>query len=52
MWYSAPTDHEELEALVRRGLPAKDMVTHRYGIEEAPEFFGGAGAKVVLEPWA
>ncbi len=54
-WYSAPTDHEELEALVRRALPAKDMVTHRYGIEEAPEafdvFFGGAGAKVVLEPW-
>ena len=54
-WYSAPTDHEELETLARRGLPAKDMVTHRYGIEEAPEafdvFFGGAGAKVVLEPW-
>ena len=54
-WYSAPTDHEELEALVRRGLPAADMVTHRFGIEEAPEafdlFFGGDAAKVVLEPW-
>ena len=54
-WYSAPTDHEELEALVRRGLPAGDMVTHRFGIEQAPEafdlFFGGDAAKVVLEPW-
>ena len=54
-WYSAPTDHEELKALVRRGLPAADMVTHRFGIEQAQEafdlFFGGEAAKVVLEPW-
>ena len=55
-WYSTPTDHEELEALVRRGLPATELVTHRLEIERAPEafdlFFGGGAAKVVLEPWA
>ena len=31
------------------------MVTHRFGIEDAPAafdaFFGGAGAKVMIEPW-
>ena len=54
-WYSRPGDHRELEALVRRGLPADDLITHSFGIEEAPEafdtFFGGDAMKVMLDPW-
>ena len=54
-WYSRPGDHRELEALVRRGLPASELITHSFGIEEAPEafdtFFGGAAMKVMLDPW-
>ena len=54
-WYSSPGDHQELEALVRRGLPAAELITHHFGIEEAPEafdrFFGGSAMKVMLDPW-
>ena len=54
-WYSAPGDHRELEALVRRGLPADDLITHSFGIDAASEafdtFFGGAAMKVLLDPW-
>ena len=54
-WYSAPADHFELEALVRRGLPVSQLVTHRFGMSEAPAafdaFFDGRTAKVVIEPW-
>ena len=55
-WYSRPGDHRELEALVRRGLPASELITHSFGIEQAPEafdtFFGGAAMKVMLDPWS
>ena len=54
-WYSRPGDHRELEALVRRGLQASELITHSFGIEAAPEafdtFFGGAAMKVMLDPW-
>jgi hypothetical protein len=39
-----------------RGLDPSPMVTHRFGIEDALEafeaFFGGRGAKVMIEPWS
>ena len=54
-WYSSPGDHQELEALMRRGLPAAELITHHFEIEAAPEafdtFFGGAAMKVMLDPW-
>jgi len=53
-WYSDPADLPELMSLVRRGLDVGQLVTHRYGIDEAPEafrtFFGGQAVKVILEP--
>ncbi len=55
-WYSTPSDQAELIDLIRRGLEPEKIVTHRYGIEDAPAafetFFSGAGAKVVIQPWA
>jgi|TARA_B100000315_G_scaffold232821_1_gene245422 threonine dehydrogenase-like Zn-dependent dehydrogenase len=54
-WYSTPADHLELIDLVRRGLAPETMITHRFGIEEAPRaftsFFNGEAAKVMLTPW-
>jgi L-iditol 2-dehydrogenase len=55
-WYSRPREYPELEALYRRGLPADDLITHRFGIEEAQTAFdtlfgGGSAAKVIIDPW-
>ncbi|HJN52665.1 MAG: zinc-binding dehydrogenase [Pseudomonadales bacterium] len=54
-WYSTPVDHLELIDLVRRGLSPEMMITHRFGIDEAPKaftlFFNGEAAKVMLTPW-
>ena len=55
-WYSRPSELAELEALYRRGLPADDLITHRFGIEEAPAAFdtlfgSGSAAKVIIDPW-
>ncbi len=55
-WYSRPSELAELEALYRRGLPANDLITHRFGIEEAPAAFdtlfgSGSAAKVIIDPW-
>jgi len=32
-------DHLELIELLRRGLPADQMITHRFDIEDAPQAF-------------
>jgi L-iditol 2-dehydrogenase len=54
-WYSTPVDHLELIDLVHRGLSPEAMITHRFGIDEAPKaftsFFAGEAAKVMLTPW-
>ena len=55
-WYSRPSELVELEALYRRGLPADDLITHHFGIEEAPTAFdtlfgSGSAAKVIIDPW-
>ena len=54
-WYSTPMDHLELIELLRRGLPADQMITHRFDIEDAPQafsaFFNGEAAKVIITPW-
>ena len=53
-WYSDPADLAELSAMVRRGLDPSQLVTHRFGIEDAAEafgtFFSGRAAKVILDP--
>ncbi len=55
-WYARPTEFPELEALYRRGLPADDLITHRFGIEESQTAFdtlfgGGSAAKTIIDPW-
>jgi propanol-preferring alcohol dehydrogenase len=54
-WYSSPSEHPEMMALIERGLPAERMITHRFSLEDAPEafraFFAGETVKVILDPW-
>ena len=55
-WYARPVELPELEALYRRGLPADDLITHRFGIEESQTAFdtlfgGGSAAKTIIDPW-
>jgi len=54
-WYSTPVDHLDLIEIIRRGLSAERIITHRFDIEDAPEafskFFAGEAAKVILTPW-
>jgi 2-desacetyl-2-hydroxyethyl bacteriochlorophyllide A dehydrogenase len=54
-WYSDPADVTALIRLCGRGLEPGRLITHRFGIEDAPLAFttffaGGDAAKVMLEP--
>jgi len=54
-WYSDPADVAALVRLCGRGLEPGRLITHRFGLAEAPEAFatffaGGDAAKVILEP--
>jgi threonine dehydrogenase-like Zn-dependent dehydrogenase len=55
-WASTPQEQSDIIEMVRRGLPVDRLITHRYGIDAAPEafqrFFGGEAVKVALDPWA
>ena len=50
-----PVDHPEIIELIRRGLPAEQLITHRFKIDDAAEafrtFFNGEGMKVLINPW-
>ena len=55
-WYARPSELPELEALYRKGLPADDLITHRFGIEESQTAFdtlfgGESTAKTIIDPW-
>ena len=55
-WYVSPAEALEVAELVQRGLAIKKLITHRFGIEEAPAAydtaFSGKGTKVIIDPWA
>lgn len=48
-------EYNEMVALVRRGLPIEEIITHRFPLQEAEkafEVFGsGQCGKVILNPW-
>lgn len=54
-WASTPQDHYDLVSMVQCGMPAEQVVTHRFPIDEADEafrkFFTGQAVKVILRPW-
>ncbi len=54
-WYTSPSEHPEIIALIQRGLPADRLITHRFALDAAPQafrtFFGGEGVKVLIDPW-
>jgi threonine dehydrogenase-like Zn-dependent dehydrogenase len=54
-WYSDPGDVAMLIRMCRRGLGPGRLISHRFGLEEAPEAFatffaGGDAGKVILAP--
>jgi len=54
-WASTPQEHAEIVAMLRRGMLAEKIITHCFGIDDAPAafhtFFGGNAVKVVINPW-
>jgi threonine dehydrogenase-like Zn-dependent dehydrogenase len=54
-WAMKPEMHSELIKLIQRGLPADQIITHRFKIEEAASafeaFFSGEAVKVIINPW-
>lgn len=54
-WASDPQDHTDLVNMLKMGMPANKIITHRYPIDEVNEafnkFFSGEAVKVVLNPW-
>lgn len=54
-WASTPPEHFKIVNLIQRGMPADKLITHRYGIDDAPtalrKFFDGEAVKVAINPW-
>jgi len=54
-WASAPAEHFDILGLIKRGLSADGIITHRYGIDDAAEafeMFRAKGAmKIAIHPW-
>jgi propanol-preferring alcohol dehydrogenase len=54
-WASTPQEHFEIIRLIQRGMPVDRLITHQYGIDDAPtafrKFFNGEAVKVSIDPW-
>jgi len=54
-WAMKPVMHSEIIELIRRGLPADQLITHKFKIEDAASafkaFFSGEAVKVTINPW-
>jgi len=54
-WASTPPEHFDIIRLIKRGLSADGIITHRYPIDDgvkAFENFGAKGAmKIAIHPW-
>jgi threonine dehydrogenase-like Zn-dependent dehydrogenase len=54
-WASRPYEHPEIIKMIQNGLPADQLITHRFKINDASEafktFFNGKGVKVIIKPW-
>jgi threonine dehydrogenase-like Zn-dependent dehydrogenase len=54
-WYFSASEHLDMIRLVRRGIGAERLITHRFPIDKAPEAFttfaAGEAVKVMLLPW-
>ncbi|MHA2186328.1 MAG: alcohol dehydrogenase, partial [Promethearchaeota archaeon] len=54
-WGMIPSEHPEIIDLIRDGLPAEQMITHKFNIDDASKafkaFFSGEAVKVLINPW-
>ena len=54
-WAATPQDHLDLVSMLQCGMPAQQIITHRFDLEDADEafrtFFSGQAVKVALFPW-
>jgi len=54
-WAMKPEMHSELIRLIQRGLPANQLITHKFNIKDATSafemFFSGRTVKIIINPW-
>jgi threonine dehydrogenase-like Zn-dependent dehydrogenase len=54
-WASRPFEHPEIIKMIQKGLPAEQLITHKFKIDDVSAafetFFGGKGVKVIINPW-
>lgn len=54
-WASAPLEHFDILGLIKRGMSADGIITHRFGMDDgakAFQMFGDGGAmKIAIHPW-
>lgn len=54
-WASTPPEHMEIVALLRRGMPIENIITHQFNIDAAQmafdTFFSGKAVKVAINLW-
>ena len=54
-WASTKPEHFEIVDLIQRGMPIERIITHRFGMDDAPAaietFFDGRAVKAAIHPW-
>ncbi|MHA2088231.1 MAG: zinc-dependent alcohol dehydrogenase [Promethearchaeota archaeon] len=54
-WASRPYEHPEIIKMIQLGLPADQLITHKFKIDDASTafetFFSGSSVKVIINPW-
>ena len=54
-WASTFPEHFEIIELVRKGMPVDRLITHSFGMDDAPAaittFFEGQAVKTIIQPW-
>jgi len=54
-WACSAHEHHEIVNCILQGMPIHRIITHRFGMDDAPEalntFFDGRGVKIAIRPW-
>ena len=54
-WASTVPEHFEIIELIRQGLSVDGLISHRFGMDDAPAaittFFEGQAVKTIIQPW-
>ena len=54
-WACSVPEHYEIVQAIQRGMPIDRIITHHFGMDDAPRaldtFFSGEGVKIAIHPW-